>query len=208
MKFFLESASLDEIEEVNEYGLLDGVLTSKYLLSQQASNGDWREAAKAICQEVDGPVNLSVNSTGFESILQESKELIAIAPNVMIQIPVGQEGLKAVNFLSEEGVDINVTSVCQPFQAVLAAKSGAVYISPFIHEDYSGSESEKLNQILLMYEQILDIYSNYYIKTQVLMAGVYQLEAIHKAVLNGIDAIALPFAVLKNVLCNQILDKV
>ena len=123
MKFFLDSANLDEIKAAKDMGLLDGVTTNPTLMSKEKA--DWHKVAEAICREVEGPVSLEVVGTTAEQMLAEAKELIKYGPNVVVKIPMLLEGLKAVRSLREQGIDVNVTLVFQPIQALMAAKAGA-----------------------------------------------------------------------------------
>ena len=153
MKFFLDSASLDEIKSTKEMGMLDGVTTNPSLFAKE--KGDWHKLAEAICKEVDGPVSLEVVGTTAQEMLAEAKELVKFGPNVVVKIPMLLEGLKAVRQLKDQNIPVNVTLVFQPLQALMAAKAGATYVSPFVGRiDAIGGDG------MAMVEEIVTIFDN------------------------------------------------
>ncbi|WP_243366532.1 fructose-6-phosphate aldolase [Fundidesulfovibrio soli] len=191
MKFFLDSANLDEIKAAADMGLLDGVTTNPTLFSKE--KGDWREVAQAICKECPGPVSLEVVGTTAEAMLAEARDLISFGPNVVVKIPMILEGLKAVRQLKSAGVAVNVTLVFQPLQALMAAKAGATYVSPFVGRiDAIGGDG------MGMVEEVLSIFRNYDLDTQVLVASVRSPLHVVRAALLGADVVTVPFAVLKD----------
>jgi transaldolase len=130
MKFFIDTANIEEIKKANDLGLLDGVTTNPTLVSREGR--EFKELIKEICSIVEGPVNAEVVSTDAEGMLQEARELVTIADNIVVKIPLIKEGLRAVKTLSGEGIRTNVTLCFSPIQALMAAKAGASYISPFV----------------------------------------------------------------------------
>ena len=199
MKFFLDSANLDEIKAAADMGLLDGVTTNPTLFSRE--KGDWRETAQAICRECPGPVSLEVVGTTSEAMLAEAKELIAFGPNVVVKIPMILEGLKAVRQLKAAGVAVNVTLVFQPLQALMAAKAGAAYVSPFVGRiDAIGGDG------MGAVEEILTIFRNYDLDAQVLVASVRNPLHVVRAALLGADVVTVPFGVLKDLVKHPLTD--
>ncbi|MEA3360829.1 MAG: transaldolase family protein, partial [Thermodesulfobacteriota bacterium] len=130
MKFFIDTANIDEIKKANELGLLDGVTTNPTLVSREKR--DFEELIKEICEVVDGPVSAEVTSLDAEGMVEEARHLAKIAPNVVVKIPMITEGIKATKILSGENINTNVTLVFSPLQALIAAKAGATFVSPFI----------------------------------------------------------------------------
>lgn len=199
MKFFLDSANLDEIKAAKDMGLLDGVTTNPTLMSKEKA--DWHKVAEGICREVEGPVSLEVVGTTAEQMLAEAKELIKYGPNVVVKIPMLLEGLKAVRSLREQGIDVNVTLVFQPLQALMAAKAGANYVSPFVGRvDAIGGDG------MAMVEEILAIFRNYDLRTQVLVASVRNPLHVVRAALMGADVVTVPYAVLKEFVKHPLTD--
>ncbi|WP_029895139.1 fructose-6-phosphate aldolase [Desulfohalovibrio reitneri] len=189
MRFFIDTANLEEIRQAKEYGLIDGVTTNPTLLSREG--GDWRDQMRAICEEVDGPVSLEVVSSNAGGMVEEAKELVKYGSNVVIKIPMLMEGMKAVRQLSEMGVKTNVTVAFSPAQALLAAKAGATYISLFIGR-LDGLSQRGMDVV----EQIVTIYDNYGFETEVLVASVRHPMHIIEAALAGADVATIPYRVL------------
>ncbi|MFP5239792.1 MAG: fructose-6-phosphate aldolase [Acidobacteriota bacterium] len=199
MKFFLDSANLDEIKAAADMGLLDGVTTNPTLFSKE--KGDWREVAQAICKECPGPVSLEVVGTTAEAMLAEARDLISFGPNVVVKIPMILEGLKAVRQLKAADVAVNVTLVFQPLQALMAAKAGATYVSPFVGRiDAIGGDG------MGMVEEVISIFRNYDLQTQVLVASVRNPLHVVRAALLGADVVTVPFAVLKELARHPLTD--
>jgi len=165
MKFFIDTASIDEIREAASLGILDGVTTNPSLVSKEGK--DFRKLLDEILKIVDGPISAEVIATDYSGILSEARDYAAIHKNIVVKVPLIKEGLKAVKTLSDENINTNVTLCFSPSQALLAAKAGATYISPFIGrlDDISTNGMELI-------EQIVQIYRNYNFKTQVLVASV------------------------------------
>jgi fructose-6-phosphate aldolase, TalC/MipB family len=189
MKLFLESASLEQIRAANALCAIEGVTTDPSLLAQE--KGDWKKLARQICREVEGPVSLEVFAADAEGMLAEARDLVKIAPNVVIKIPVTIEGIKAIKELHQRGLETNATLVFSPNQALLAAKAGATYVSPFIGRlDDIGQDG------LQVLQDIMTIFRNYEMQTQVLAASVRHTGHVYQAAMLGADAVTMPLAVL------------
>lgn len=199
MEFFLDTASIDEIREANELGLIDGVTTNPTLMAREGV--DWKERAREICEEVEGPVSLEVVGVTAEEMIREATELVKFGPNVVVKIPMLAEGMKAVRTLTSMGIDTNVTLVFSPNQALLAAKAGATYVSPFVGRlDAIGSNGME------MVSQILTIYGQYGFDTKVLVASVRHAGHVLESALMGADVITLPFGVIKQLAKHPLTD--
>jgi transaldolase len=199
MKFFLDSASLDEIKAAKDMGMLDGVTTNPTLFSKE--KGDWRKTAQAICREVDGPVSLEVVGTTAELMLAEAKEIIKFGPNVVVKIPMILEGLKAIKALKAQGVPVNCTLIFQPLQALMAAKAGAAYVSPFVGRiDAIGGDG------MAMVEEVMAIFGNYDVRSEVIVASVRNPLHVVRAALMGADIVTVPFAVVKDLVRHPLTD--
>ncbi len=199
MKIFLDTANVDEIREAVSWGILDGVTTNPSLVAKEKR--DFRELLEEICSLVDGDVSAEVISTDFDGIVREARELVKIADNIVVKIPLIKDGLKAVKFLKSEGIRANVTLCFSPAQAILAAKAGAYYISPFIGrlDDIS---SDGMNLI----RQIVQIYRNYNFETKVLVASVRHPMHVVEAGLIGADVVTMPFKVLEQLIKHPLTD--
>ncbi|MER3416930.1 MAG: fructose-6-phosphate aldolase [Gemmataceae bacterium] len=189
MKLFLDTADVQEIRQAADWGVLDGVTTNPTLVAK--SGRPHQEVIEEICQLVDGPVSAEVVSVDAEGIVAEARELASIHPNVVVKVPAIREGLKAVRRLSEEGIRCNVTLVFQPLQALLAAKVGAYFVSPFV---------DRMNRVgeegFRVVEQIKRIFDHYQFETQILVASVRSPLTVLQAALAGADACTMPFEVL------------
>ncbi|BDQ33881.1 fructose-6-phosphate aldolase [Pseudodesulfovibrio portus] len=200
MEFFLDTANLDQIKEVRELGLLDGVTTNPTLMSREG--GDWREQAALICEAVDGPVSLEVIGTSAGEMIKEAKDLVSFGPNVVVKIPMIPEGLKALKELTERGIKTNVTLVFSPNQALLAAKLGATYVSPFVGRlDALGqSGMEGVNQMRT-------IFDNYGFATKILVASVRHPMHVLDSGLIGADVVTLPYSTILQLMHHPLTDK-
>ncbi len=190
MKFFIDTANLNEIKEAAAMGLLDGVTTNPSLVAKEG--GDFTELLKEIVEIVDGPISAEVVSTDFEGMMKEAHELAKIHKNIVIKIPLIMEGIKAVKALSAEGIKTNVTLCFSASQALLAAKAGATYISPFV-----GRLDDISHSGMQLIDQIVTIYRNYGYKTQVLVASIRHPLHLVEAAEIGADVATIPFAVIK-----------
>ncbi|CUS77812.1 transaldolase [Candidatus Kryptonium thompsonii] len=199
MKIFLDTANLEEIKEAASWGILDGVTTNPSLIAKEKR--DFKELIQEICAIVDGDVSAEVISTDFDGMVKEARELARLADNIVVKIPLIKDGLKAVKFLKSEGIRTNVTLCFSPTQAILAAKAGAYYISPFIGrlDDIS---SDGMNLV----KQIVQIYKNYNFETKVLVASVRHPMHVVEAGLIGADVVTMPFKVLEQMIKHPLTD--
>ncbi|MCK9240518.1 fructose-6-phosphate aldolase [Desulfocurvus sp.] len=200
MRFFIDTANLEEIRRAKAYGLIDGVTTNPSLLAREKE--DWRTLAQKICAEVEGPVSLEVVGLTAAEMVREARDLVAFGPNVVVKIPMTMEGLAAVRELTAMGIDTNVTLVFSPLQALLAAKAGASYVSPFVGRvDDVGGEG------MALVEQIVTIFTNYGFSTQTLVASVRSPMHILQSALLGADVATIPFDVLEKLSRHPLTDK-
>jgi transaldolase len=193
MKFFIDTANIEEIKKANDLGLLDGVTTNPTLVSRVGR--EFKELIKEICGIVEGPVNAEVVSTDTEGMLQEARELVKIADNIVVKIPLIKEGLKAVKTLSAEGIRTNVTLCFSPIQALMAAKAGASYISPFV-----GRLDDLSQRGMELVEQIVTIYDNYGFHTEVIVASIRNPVHVLDAALMGADISTVPYKVMEQLI--------
>ncbi len=199
MKFFIDTANIDEIKEAASLGVLDGVTTNPSLVAKEGKN--FRELLDEIIKIVDGPISAEVIATDYDGMLKEAHELAAIHKNIVVKIPLIKEGLKAVKTLSDEGINTNVTLCFSASQALLAAKAGATYISPFVGrlDDISISGMDLISQIV-------QIYSNYNYQTEVLVASIRHPLHLVEAALMGADVCTIPFAVINKLFNHPLTD--
>lgn len=199
MKFFIDTANIDEIREAAALGILDGVTTNPSLVSKEGK--DFRKLLDEILKIVDGPVSAEVISTDYEGIVKEGRDLSKIHKNIVVKVPLIKEGLKAVKTLTSEGINVNVTLCFSPNQALLAAKAGATYISPFVGrlDDISTSGMDLISQIV-------QIYRNYDYKTEVLVASVRHPLHVVEAALIGADVCTMPFGVIDKMFNHPLTD--
>jgi transaldolase len=201
MKFFLDTANLNEIREAAELGLADGVTTNPTLISKEG-DVDFKEHIAAICKIVSGPVSAECTSEDTEGMLREGREYSKIAPNVVIKCPLTRAGLKATKQLDSEGIRVNVTLCFSPAQAILAAKAGASFISPFL-----GRLDDIGENGLVLLADIIEVYRNYSWKTEVLAASIrHPIHAIEAARL-GADIATMPFKVIDQMFNHPLTDK-
>jgi transaldolase len=199
MKFFLDTANLDQIKEANSWGVLDGVTTNPTLLSKESRS--FEEIAKYIVELVAGPVSLEVISEDSQGMVKEAIELSGYGDNVVVKVPFTKEGLKTVKILNTEGIKTNVTLCFSPTQALLAAKAGASYISPFI-----GRLDDISSYGIQLVEAIKDIYENYDFNTEIIVASVRHPIHVLDAALIGADIATVPFAVLEKLFKHPLTD--
>ena len=199
MKFFIDTANLDEIRKANDLGVLDGVTTNPTLIAREGAKLE--PQIKAICEIVDGPVNAEVISLEADGMIAEGRELIKIHPNVVVKIPMTEEGLKAVRTLSQEGIHTNVTLIFSSMQALLAAKAGASYVSPFV-----GRLDDVSTIGMDLIEDIVTIYDNYGYDTEVLVASVRSPLHVVDAALMGADICTIPFKVISQLAKHPLTD--
>jgi transaldolase len=200
MKFFIDTANLDEIRKAKKLGMVDGVTTNPSLMAKEA--GDWREVAAAICREVDGPVSLEVIAQGARGMIEEAKDLVGFGPNVVVKIPMTMEGIKAVHELHAKDIPTNVTLVFSPLQALLAAKAGANYVSPFV-----GRLDDVGHGGMELVSQILTIYDNYMFDTEVIVASVRSTTHVLESAMLGAQIATIPFKVINQLAAHPLTDK-
>ncbi len=200
MKFFVDTAEISEIRELNDMGLVDGVTTNPSLILK--SGRDIIEVTKEICSMVNGPVSAEVTAINFEDMLSEGRKLAKIASNIAVKVPLTWAGLKACKVLTGEGNMVNVTLCFSANQALLAAKAGATFISPFVGrlDDINVDGMELI-------ADIRSIYDNYDFKTQILTASVRSVNHVTQAALIGADIITAPHSVLKKLADHPLTDK-
>lgn len=200
MKFFVDTAVVAEIRELNDYGLLDGVTTNPSLIAK--SGRDFLEVIAEICALVDGPVSAEVASMTFDRMVAEGEHLARISPKVVVKLPLTLDGLKACRHFAANGIKTNVTLCFSANQALLAAKAGATYISPFVG---------RLDDINLdgmeLIRDIRQIYDNYGFSTQILAASIRTANHVKEAALAGADVATIPAAVIKGLVTHVLTDK-
>ncbi|NHZ47996.1 fructose-6-phosphate aldolase [Nitratidesulfovibrio liaohensis] len=190
MQFFLDTANLAEMRAAKAWGLLDGVTTNPTLMAREG--GDWRAVMQAICREVEGPVSLEAVGDTADELIAMGLDLVRNGPNVVVKIPMTPEGLKAVRVLRSKGVDTNVTLVFSPMQALLAAKAGASFISPFVGR-LDGLSQDGMQLVA----DIMAILRNYSMEARVIVASVRHPRHVAEAALMGAHVATVPFAVLR-----------
>jgi len=200
MEFFLDTANLDEIRAAKRQGLVDGVTTNPTLLAREG--GDWRSQAKRICEEVDGPVSLEVIGLTSVEMEKEAGDLVGFGDNVVIKLPMTTEGLIACKTLTEKGVKTNVTLVFSAMQALLAAKAGATYVSPFVGR-LDGLSQDGMELV----SQIRTIYDNYGFSTRILVASVRNPLHVLDGALIGADVATIPFSVIEQFVYHPMTEK-
>ncbi|MBU1923930.1 MAG: fructose-6-phosphate aldolase [Candidatus Omnitrophica bacterium] len=199
MKIFIDTASVKEIKEAACLGLIDGVTTNPTLMAKEARNPE--QVLKEICALVSGPVSAEVVSLESAGMVNEAHELVKLAKNIVVKIPLIKEGLKAVKILSAEGVKTNVTLCFSSTQALLAAKAGATYISPFI-----GRLDDIAHEGINLISDIKKIYANYNFNTQIIVASVRNPVHVAKAALIGADIATIPYLVIEQLIKHPLTD--
>ena len=189
MKFFIDTGNIEEIKEGLRLGMVDGVTTNPSLVAKE--NKDFDTVVKEILEIVEGPVSLEVISLKAEGMVAEGRKLAALADNVVVKVPMLMEGLKATKILSDEGIHVNQTLVFSPLQALMAAKAGAAYVSPFV-----GRLDDISHTGMDLAEQIITIFDNYDFDCEVLVASVRNPLHVLEAALMGADVATIPFKVL------------
>ena len=200
MKFFVDTADVDAIKELNETGMVDGVTTNPSLIKK--SGRDILEVTKEICAIVDGPVSAEVTATEADAMIEEGRKLVQIADNIAVKVPLTWDGLKACKTLTDDGHMVNVTLCFSANQALLAAKAGATFISPFIG---------RLDDINLdgmdLIAEIRNIYDNYGFETQILAASIRTVNHVLESARIGADVMTAPPAVIKSMINHPLTDK-
>jgi len=200
MKFFIDTANIKEIKEANDMGMVDGVTTNPSLIAKEGRN--FKEIITEICDIVDGPISAEVISLETAGMVAEARELSKIHENIVVKIPMTIDGLKAVRILASEGIRTNVTLVFSPLQALMAAKAGASYVSPFV-----GRLDDLSQDGLVLVEQIVTIYDNYDYDTEVIVASVRNPLHVLDSALMGADIATIPFKVLSQLAAHPMTDK-
>jgi transaldolase len=199
MKFFLDTANLAEIKQVAGWGILDGVTTNPSLCAKEDAR--FEDLIREICKVCPGPVSVECLSTKAEDIVVEARGLAQLAANVVVKIPIGLEGLKATRLLAQEGIGVNTTLVFSATQALLAAKAGSRFVSPFI-----GRLDDISQEGMELVEQILAIYDNYGFETEVIVASIRHPVHVVRAALAGADVATIPFAVIDKLVRHPLTD--
>ena len=199
MQIFLDTANLDQIKEAASWGILDGATTNPTLLSKE--NLNFEDLIKKICKIVQGPVSVECVSTKSEDIIKEARGLAKLADNVVVKIPICVEGLKAIKVVSGEGIKVNTTLIFSPNQALLAAKAGARFVSPFV-----GRLDDISHQGMDLVDEIVTIFNNYGFETEVIVASIRHPLHVLETALMGADIATIPFAVLEKMVKHPLTD--
>jgi transaldolase len=199
MKFFIDTADTREIRECTEQGIIDGVTTNPSLVAKSGKR--FRDVLVEICEIVKGPVSAEVTALEKDGMMKEAREYAKIAPNIVVKVPITGEGLKAVRACADEGIKTNVTLCFSPTQALLAAKAGAGFISPFV-----GRLDDISHDGMELIRQIVTIYKNYGYATEVLVASVRNPIHIIEAAMMGAHVATVPFAVLQQLVKHPLTD--
>jgi transaldolase len=203
MKFFLDSADLSEVRRAMDAGLIDGMTTNPSLLSRAAgAGGNPRDILAEICRLVPGPISAEVVATTKEEMLREGRELARLADNIVVKVPLTEDGLRACRAFRAEGIHVNVTLCFSPAQALLAAKAGASYISPFV-----GRLDDVASDGMDLVARIIQIYENYDFQTEVLAASIRHPMHVVQAALMGAHVATMPLKVLLQLLQHPLTDR-
>jgi transaldolase len=200
MKLFIDTANLGQIQEAQSWGILDGVTTNPTLISKE--KGNFREILEQICAIVQGPVSAEVVSLEAEGMVREGKKLARIHPNIVIKIPMTLEGLKAIRLLTAEHIKTNTTLVFSPLQALLSAKAGTTFVSPFV-----GRLDDIHHVGMDLVQQIRTIYDNYGYQTEIIVASIRHPLHIVEAAVIGADICTIPFNVMRKMVQHPLTDK-
>ncbi|MDH5637860.1 MAG: fructose-6-phosphate aldolase [Nitrospinota bacterium] len=199
MKIFIDSADIDQIREANSLGVVDGVTTNPSLVAKTGK--DFKTVINEIVAEVDGPISAEVIALEAEAMVAEARELAAIHANIVVKIPMTVDGLKAVKVLSAEGIQTNVTLIFSPSQALLAAKAGATYVSPFV-----GRLDDISHDGMEIVDQILEIYGAYGYDTEVIVASIRHPLHLVQSARMGADVATIPLDVIKKLVGHPLTD--
>jgi len=199
MKFFIDSANISEIKEALSLGMCDGVTTNPSLVAREKR--PFNDVVKEILEAVPGPVSLEVVSLEAAGMVAEAKKLVELGGNVVIKVPLTTEGLKATKILSGDGIDVNETLIFSPIQALMAAKAGAAYVSPFV-----GRLDDVAQNGMELVKQILSIFDNYGFTTEVIVASVRHPMHVLEAAMLGADIATIPFGVIAQLAKHPLTD--
>ncbi len=200
MKFFIDTANIAEIKEAASMGMVDGVTTNPSLIAKEGR--DFKEIITEISQIIDGPISAEVISLDSKGMVEEARELVKIHDNIVVKIPMTTEGLKATRTLTDEGIKTNVTLIFSPLQALMAAKAGATYVSPFV-----GRLDDLSQDGLVIIEQLVTIFENYGYNTEIIVASVRNPMHVLDSALAGADVATIPFNVLSKLAAHPLTDK-
>ncbi|MDV3739741.1 fructose-6-phosphate aldolase [Elizabethkingia anophelis] len=203
MKFFIDTANLEQIREAQDLGILDGVTTNPSLMAKEGISGAEaiKQHYKTICEIVDGDISAEVLSTTYEEMIKEGEELAAIHPNIVVKIPMIKDGVKALKYFSDKGIKTNCTLIFSAGQALLAAKAGATYVSPFL-----GRLDDISTDGLNLMEEIRTIYNNYMYDTEILAASIRSPMHIINCAKIGADVITSPLSSILSLLKHPLTD--
>jgi transaldolase len=201
MKFFIDTANLDEIKEAASIGILDGVTTNPTLLAKAKGQGDYKTVLKKICEVVDGPVSGEVVAMDAAGMVREAEDLAKIHKNMVIKIPMCNEGLKAIKILDSKGIRTNCTLIFSPIQALLAAKAGASFVSPFV-----GRLDDASHVGMEIVEDIATIFENYDVTTEIIVASIRNPLHVVEAAVMGADIATIPFKVIQQLIKHPLTD--
>ncbi len=200
MKFFIDTANVDEIRDAHAMGMVDGVTTNPTLIAKSGRN--FREVIEEICEIVDGPVSAEAVSLDADGMIAEARDLAKIHKNIVVKIPMTIDGLKAVGVLSGEGIATNVTLVFSSLQALMAAKAGATYVSPFV-----GRLDDLAADGMEIIEQIATIFNNYGFQTEIIVASIRNPIHVLESALIGADIATIPYDVIRKLASHPLTDK-
>jgi transaldolase len=199
MKFFIDTANIDEIKKAHALGMVDGVTTNPSLIAKE--NRPFEELLREICELVDGPVNGEAVSLDAKGMVEEGRKLAAFHPNIVVKIPMTTEGLKAVKVLSSENIRTNVTLIFSSTQALMAAKAGASYVSPFV------GRLDDISQVgMELVSDMMNIYANYGYETEIIVASIRNPIHVVEAALIGADIATIPFKVIDQLAKHPLTD--
>ncbi|TVQ79875.1 MAG: fructose-6-phosphate aldolase [Bradymonadales bacterium] len=199
MKLFLDTANIQELKDAAQTGLIDGVTTNPSLVAKEGVK--FEDRLREICEFISGPVSAEVISLDYEGMMREAKKLVTIAKNIVIKVPLTREGLRACKSLRADGVDVNVTLCFSPLQALLAAKAGATFVSPFV------GRLDDIGQAgMSLIEDILQIFRMQQLETQVLVASVRHTEHLLQAAMMGADVATIPYKVFNQAYQHPLTD--
>ena len=200
MKFFIDTANIEEIKQANALGMVDGVTTNPSLIAKEKKGFD--SVVKEILKIVKGPVSLEVISNEAKGMFLEGKKLARLGNNVVIKVPLSTEGLKATRMFADAGIDVNQTLIFSPLQALMAAKAGARYVSPFV-----GRLDDIAHDGMEIVDQIITIYENYCYETEVIVASIRHPRHVLDAALMGADIATIPFKVIAQLVYHPLTEK-
>ncbi|MDH4223517.1 MAG: fructose-6-phosphate aldolase [candidate division Zixibacteria bacterium] len=199
MKIFLDTANYEEIKEAASWGILDGVTTNPTLLSKEKE--DYKTLLKKICQVVEGPISAEVVSLEPVGMVKEAEELVKIGKNIVIKVPISKDGLKAIRMMSDKDIKTNCTLIFAPIQALLAAKAGASFVSPFV-----GRLDDASHYGMDIIGQIVKIFENYSIKTEIIVASIRNPLHVVDTAIMGADIATMPFKILQQLVKHPLTD--